>query len=182
MQTAEFQKLVTVRLAECQRVLMAKGAEYSSEQDKLQNFKDAAALKGETPERALWGMNAKHIIAIQKIIYDIDAGIVPDARLFIEKIGDNICYLLLLEALLWERHFSLPSLEKSQPHPAKQDQDYAEGQETIGSQGLVPAPPAGLCLPLAQVLQMVAFSKDLLNSPPPDAPPTTESKEPPWTP
>jgi hypothetical protein len=71
--------------------------------DKLENFKQAGAMKGETPERALWGMWVKHITSIRKIVEDLDKGIVPTLKLLSEKLGDNINYSLLLEGLIRER-------------------------------------------------------------------------------
>ena len=111
MKTKEFNELVTRRLAHCITVLDAKNKEYASDVDKLANFKEAGALKAETPEKALWGMWAKHIISVKKIVEDLDhtlilksgAGFLPTQKTLDEKISDMINYALLLEGLIQER-------------------------------------------------------------------------------
>lgn len=102
--------MVTKRLAHCITLLDAKNKEYASDDDKLANFKEAGALKGETPEKALWGMWCKHVISIKKIIDDLDRlRLVPTTKTLDEKISDNINYLLLLEALITERRRAMPT-------------------------------------------------------------------------
>lgn len=103
MNIANFNRLADERLDKCKEVLVRKNQEYASDTDKLSNFKQAAALKNETPERALWGMQAKHIISLKKIIEDVDQCKLPSLELLTEKITDNINYLILLEALITER-------------------------------------------------------------------------------
>ena len=103
MKVPEFEALVEKRLEACRKLLGVKNKEYANDGDKLSNFKEAAALKGDTPEKALWGMWAKHIISIKKIVNDLDKGIVPTDALLAEKCADNINYTLLLEALVTER-------------------------------------------------------------------------------
>ena len=104
MNHGEFIKLIDNRWLHCFQLLGSKNAEYAEADDKLSNFKQAAALKGETPERALWGMLAKHIISIKKIIYDLDQGKIPLPVTVSEKCSDMINYTLLLEALIQERN------------------------------------------------------------------------------
>lgn len=48
-------------------------------------------------------MRDKHEVSIMDIIDDIDRGILPHPKLIDEKIGDSINYLVLLEALLYDR-------------------------------------------------------------------------------
>lgn len=104
MNMGNFLKLVDDRFAYCLELLGQKNAEYAEKDDKLSNFKQAAALKGETPERALWGMWIKHIISIKKIISELDQGKIPSPQTISEKCTDMINYTLLLEALIQERH------------------------------------------------------------------------------
>lgn len=103
MNVKDFNNFVITKLEECQKVMGLKNLEYANDGDKLSNFKQTAVLKGETPEKALWGMWAKHIISIKKIIEDLDTGIAPSESLLAEKCIDMINYPLLLEALMMER-------------------------------------------------------------------------------
>lgn len=104
MNMGDFIKLVDNRFAYCFELLGAKNAEYAEKDDKLSNFKQAAALKGETPESALWGMYCKHIISLKKIIEDIESiRLIPTQKMIAEKISDIINYALLFEALIQER-------------------------------------------------------------------------------
>ena len=105
MNTEQFNKVVADRVASIQSVLVAKAKEYSSDTDRLHNFKVAAGLASrlETPEQALWGMLRKHLVSVIDIIDQTAAGKVPSDHIRNEKIGDSINYLLLLEALLIER-------------------------------------------------------------------------------
>ena len=82
-------------------VLGNKNEEYAPGDDKLANFKKAAAALGVTPEQALWGFTMKHIISVQDIING-EAGYTPE-RLR-EKCGDLRRYTILLEEIMEERH------------------------------------------------------------------------------
>jgi hypothetical protein len=79
-------------------VLITKAREYATE-DRLHNFKVAAALQGCTPAQALAGMMAKHTVSV----YDMarNGREYPQA-LWDEKITDSINYLLLLAAVVRE--------------------------------------------------------------------------------
>ena len=100
----EFKKVVENRFEYCKKLLYGeKNVEYSRDGDKLHNFKVAARYKGETPEKALWGMWVKHIVSIEDIINDLEKGMVPSYQTLNDKIGDGINYYLLLEGLLVER-------------------------------------------------------------------------------
>jgi hypothetical protein len=101
MNASEFQELLEHRLAKIEAILGAKGKEYSSENDRLHNFKTAARIDNETPEESLWGMAKKHLVSIMDIISALPY--CPSIALMDEKIGDMINYLILLEALLIER-------------------------------------------------------------------------------
>jgi hypothetical protein len=80
--------------------LQCKGAEYAKDDDRLHNFHQAAAIMRTTPEKALLGMLAKHLVSvIDEIQKPTRAWASAGWR--DEKIGDCICYLLLL-ACLWE--------------------------------------------------------------------------------
>ena len=59
-------------------------------------------MLGQSPEKALVGMLAKHLVSILDIVDAIPKQI-PTPALVEEKIGDAVNYLILLEALLKER-------------------------------------------------------------------------------
>ena len=99
----DFNTLVNNRVASCRGKLFGnKNIEYTRNNDKLHNFKVAARMDNETPERALWGMWKKHIVSVKDIIDDLP-GALPTEELLTEKIDDMINYCLLLEALITER-------------------------------------------------------------------------------
>jgi len=100
MNPQDFNLLVDSIYKASSKVLQTKAAEYSSDYDRLGNFKTAAALQKCTPEKALAGMMAKHIVSI----YDmIDYNYAGPLEIWDEKILDAINYLILLRALIAER-------------------------------------------------------------------------------
>lgn len=103
MEAEQFNEIAERRITRCRETLLVKGKEYSRDGDRFHNFKTAAAIDGETPEKALWGMLKKHVVSVRDIIKDIDRGIVPTERTIDEKITDWINYGLLIEGLLVER-------------------------------------------------------------------------------
>jgi hypothetical protein len=116
MRHAEFDKLLKEILERTTTVLSTKSDEYSTDSDKLHNFKRAGAMLNCTPEKALIGMWTKHIISILDIVDTIDKESSEHNHMFVtkpysvtvkkveEKIGDAINYLILLEALIKERY------------------------------------------------------------------------------
>ena len=104
MNQTEFQKVADVQIEWCQKTLGLKRGEYEgSGGDRFHNFKIAAALDGESPEKALWGIWKKHLVSLKDIVDGTAEGKVPATNLLIEKIGDTINYMLLLRGLLTER-------------------------------------------------------------------------------
>jgi len=99
MNHKEFDKIVKARLKKCQDVLSAKDKEYSSDSDRLHNFKVAAAMSECSPCDALWGMWVKHLVSVRDLVYAPET---VTEELIHEKIGDVINYALLLEGLLVE--------------------------------------------------------------------------------
>jgi hypothetical protein len=102
MKRERFTKIVVHRLNECQDVLTMKAAEYAPAKDRLANFKKAAVLQGSGPEQALGGMLAKHVVAIYDFL--LTPSLIKQEQ-WLEKIGDSINYLLLLEAVLQEEYW-----------------------------------------------------------------------------
>lgn len=99
MNTNDFNIVVETQLQLCLSILVQRSAQYSTEDDKLHNFKVAASVKGETPRQALSGMMVKHTVSI----YDmIQSGKKYPIDVWNEKITDHINYLLLLKGILVE--------------------------------------------------------------------------------
>lgn len=96
----DFDKMLDKRISEIKIVLGDKAKEYAQNNDRLHNFKVAAQVDNESPEKALWGMFKKHLVSI----IDLKNGdLKPTEKIINEKIGDAINYLILLEALLKEK-------------------------------------------------------------------------------
>lgn len=98
MNQEDFGKLIANRIERSTSVLARKGVIYSSDEDRLSNFNSVGAMKKETPQKALWGMVCKHIIATQDMI---NSGGIPTADWIDEYLGDIHNYMHLLEAI-WE--------------------------------------------------------------------------------
>lgn len=115
MTNQEFEKVLQRRLSEIRKVLESKAEEYAhsvqtptmlGETDRLYNFKRAAQITGETPEKALMGMFMKHLVSV----FDLVEGKLERTPIMVgEKIGDAINYLILLEALFTEDWDSRPT-------------------------------------------------------------------------
>lgn len=106
-----FKAVFAETMQQCESVLFAKSAEYSTAADKLHNFKVAAALAQCTPEKALAGMMIKHTVSVYDMINDLENGKEHDMERWSEKIIDNINYLILLKALLLERKYPQTPIE-----------------------------------------------------------------------
>lgn len=115
MNIEKFDKLLEKRIEATKVILASKNKEYASDKDKLHNFKRAGAMENCTPEKALVGMWAKHIVSLLDIVDKIDANEAEELvkiclgegltkGMLEEKIGDAINYLILLEALIKERY------------------------------------------------------------------------------
>lgn len=85
----------------CADILLKKTKEYTGDDtDRLGAFKAAAALQHTTPERALAGMLAKHIVSLYDMCFA--DGMSFDAGTWDEKITDSLNYLFLLKAIVKE--------------------------------------------------------------------------------
>lgn len=96
--TVEFQEILAERLRKTEEILGVKAREYASGGNRYHNFDVAARLLGVSPEVALWGMMAKHVVSIMDMV-EGDASV----AMIDEKVGDAINYLILLEGLLRRR-------------------------------------------------------------------------------
>lgn len=99
MKIDRFNKVVQDQLEYSASLLVTKGNEYVKGSDRLAAFKKAGALQNETPEQALLGMLAKHLVSISDMCV-ANAG--EPLERWVEKITDSINYLILLRALVEE--------------------------------------------------------------------------------
>lgn len=102
MNNGEFRKVLDSIVNNIYTTLDSKSNEYSSNTDRLENFKEAGLFLNAFPERALLGFVTKHIIALRDFVQTYKFFEVTDAQ-WDEKIGDIINYMILLKALLVER-------------------------------------------------------------------------------
>lgn len=103
MTDRDFNELLRLRMAACNKVLRSKAGEYARG-DRLHNFKRGAAFNMETPERTLWGMVIKHITSVLDFIEDVEKGVLPSPTAWHDKLGDVVNYMFLLEGLLEDRY------------------------------------------------------------------------------
>jgi hypothetical protein len=87
--------------------MVKKGAEYSTDQNKLHNFDRAGSIAGVSRERALDGMLLKHYTSYRDMLDKLDAGQIPTDEMIDEKIGDIINYFILFEACVKDRNNKL---------------------------------------------------------------------------
>ena len=102
METEKFGKIVKERLKKTENTLIIKASEYARG-DRLSNFKQIAHLLGITPEKALIGLVAKHIVALVDFVNDLDKDVHQPYPRWDEKIGDINAYMILLDAMIQER-------------------------------------------------------------------------------
>ena len=95
----EFNDIVTKQMKKCRETLFNKGNEYSVQGDRLSYFKKAAAVMDSTPEGALFGMLAKHLVSVSDMCLDKEK---YHKEVWSEKITDSINYLLILAAIVEE--------------------------------------------------------------------------------
>lgn len=103
MTDADFQKVVLDVVRSIDAVLHHKAKEYARG-DRLSNFKKAAAAMSCTPEKACAAFWMKHVISINDLVNDLEAGKVVPMAMWEEKIGDAINYMVLLKGLVTERN------------------------------------------------------------------------------
>lgn len=85
----------------CEEMLHMKKKEYTGDhEDRLSAFKIAASLQDCTPQRALVGMMAKHIVSSYDMCYAKNTSFTKE--LWDEKITDSLNYLFLLAAIIKE--------------------------------------------------------------------------------
>lgn len=102
MTPEQFQDIFNHVFNRSNRVLFDKAREYAPGEDRLHNFKVAAALQGCTTKQALAGMLSKHIVSIFDMIRDEAYGASNPVETWEEKMGDAINYLILLYAQVFD--------------------------------------------------------------------------------
>jgi len=102
----DFEKLVEYVIKErIKGVMRSKSAEYSRGDDKLHNFKRAAEVSGKTPLECLQGMKLKHDVSILDMLNDEATKYGTHSQeKWEEKISDDINYLILMLALLYDKY------------------------------------------------------------------------------
>lgn len=123
----DFDKLVEYAVTKMvKEVMCAKSVEYARGGDKLYNFKRAAEVSGRTPLQCLQGMKLKHDVSILDMLDDETNPHIPDVtqEKWEEKIGDDINYLILMLALLYEDYgWKIPgvTIEAKEAKEAKEE-------------------------------------------------------------
>jgi hypothetical protein len=107
-----FEHVFNRQIEQSREVLLKKAREYASDEDRLHNFKIAAALTQETPEQALWGFLVKHLVSLSDMIVTERS---YSEAVWDEKIGDSINYLILLRAQIMEKDASRVMAELDLP-------------------------------------------------------------------
>ena len=101
MTQAEFKLIFANQVMKCETTLNNKRKEYTGDNlDRLSAFKIAASLQGCTPQRALVGMMAKHIVSLYDMCYAKNESFKKE--MWEEKITDSLNYLFLLAAIIRE--------------------------------------------------------------------------------
>ncbi len=97
MTNEQFEELVEDAFQRSKNILIEKGKEYTGDTDRLEMFKLAGDLQSTNSVQALFGMTAKHIVSIAKLVKD---PLAYTKDQWFEKTGDLRNYTILLEALL----------------------------------------------------------------------------------
>ena len=98
MNTPEFNAMFEHTVQMCRQTLCHKADEYAEGDDRLHNFRVAAAVMGCDVKQALAGMMSKHTVSVYDLIRREAKGQAVSVELWNEKIIDHINYLVLLRA------------------------------------------------------------------------------------
>ena len=103
MRNEDFNIFAKQRFRDCMKILQGKNKDYMRNDNKFHNFVQAADMMGCSSIQALAGMKIKHTVSIMDMIKDYEQkGILPSIETLSEKIGDEINYLVILEAMFRE--------------------------------------------------------------------------------
>lgn len=101
MNNEEFEKVFETIVDQMRQVLLKKAGEYATDDDRLHNFRVAAAFQGCTEQQAALGFLTKHLVSISDMVSQGTFKAFPLA-VWDEKIGDALNYLVLLRAIVEE--------------------------------------------------------------------------------
>lgn len=101
MTTNSFNEIVKEQIARCENVLIRKGNEYATTDDRLSAFKKAGAIQDQTMLQAALGMLTKHLVSLVDMIQDKNPARFGVDR-WNEKLTDAINYLLIMRAIIEE--------------------------------------------------------------------------------
>lgn len=105
MNNDEFERVAQNLLKKCYAIMFKRAMTYSTENDRLANFRHAAGLTGRNMQQVLAGFMLKHTVSL----YDmIETGYEYSLEHWEEKIIDHINYLILLRAILEEGWSGMP--------------------------------------------------------------------------
>lgn len=102
MKTEEFDALIIDTQKITTKMLIDKGEEYATGEDRLHNFRVAAQFKGESMQSALWGFAVKHLVSLSDMVAECEKQ--EDLMLYSqskwdEKLMDAINYLTMLRVI-----------------------------------------------------------------------------------
>lgn len=103
----EFYKALNKRIERTVETFGIKNEEYAVGYNFMLNFENGVGMStNRTPEAVAWGYAIKHLESIRSIIMYADSTNgedIPTKERIIEKFGDAINYLIIIEAMLLER-------------------------------------------------------------------------------
>ena len=103
MNQEDFANLVAQTFSETNRLLVVKGGEYASDQDRLANFKRGAALTGATTLQVAFIYASKHYDGIASFVRTAASGAPrPSSEPLEGRFDDLINYCLLMKAIVKE--------------------------------------------------------------------------------
>ena len=101
MKTKQFNQIVKKQCESIKRVLLQKGSEYASAEDRFHNFNEGA-IEVKLPRlKYAESLMQKHITSVRDIINQWDSK-KPSPAMLDEKMGDFINYLILIKGLMLE--------------------------------------------------------------------------------
>lgn len=103
MNSIKFNNYVDERLKLIKDVLIKKSKEYSTDNDKLENFHLGAQQSGKSREEVLDGYLLKHLVSYRKMLRELGDDIYPNEDLIREKFGDIIIYFIIQEIQFLDR-------------------------------------------------------------------------------
>lgn len=104
MDLKNFDNVANLQLAHCVDLLTQKRGEYAPDYDVLQNFKDAAAMNGNSSAEALWGYVTKQLVSVKNMVHQDTTNF--SMTHWDEKLTDIINYMVLLKAIVIENHWN----------------------------------------------------------------------------